>query len=156
AGYSGDGHFGRLNLSTSLYYAYGEEWPGAFVTRRPVDIRAFFGAAELSMDFDWIRPKLSLLYASGDDDPFDDRATGFDAVFENPQFAGGDTSYYIRQGVPLVGGGRVALAGRNSVLPALRSSKEEGQSNFTNPGLMLAGLGVDMDVLPTLRVSFNA
>src|SRR5690606_18062569 len=56
----------------------------------------------------------------------------------------------------LVGGGRVALAGRNSVLPALRSSKEEGQSNFTNPGLMLAGLGVDMDVLPTLRVSFNA
>ena len=25
------------------------------------------------------------------------------------------------------------LSGRNSVLPALRSSKEQGQSNFTNP-----------------------
>ena len=39
---------------------------------------------------------------------------------------------------------------------SLRSSKEEGQSNFTNPGILLAGLGVDMDVLPTLRVSLNA
>jgi hypothetical protein len=83
-------------------------------------------------------------------------ATGFDAVFENPQFAGADTSYWIRQAVPLVGGGRVALSSRNGVLNNLRSSKEEGQSNFTNPGTMLAGVGVDMDVLPTLRVSLNA
>ena len=66
-------------------------------------------------------PRISLLYGSGDDDPFDDRATGFDAVFENPQFAGADTSYWIRQAVPLIGGGRVALSGRNGVLaqPAL-------------------------------------
>src|SRR5690606_2262766 len=87
--------------------------------------------------------------------PFDDEENGFDAVFENPQFAGADTSYWIRQGVPLVGGGRVALAGRNAVLPSLRASKEEGQSNFTNPGLLLAGVGADLDVLPSLRVSFN-
>ena len=108
------------------------------------------------MDFDWIRPRISLLYGSGDDDPFDDEATGFDAIFENPQFAGADTSYWIRQAVPLIGGGRVALSSRNGVLNSLRSSKEEGQSNFTNPGILLAGLGVDMDVLPTLRVSLNA
>jgi hypothetical protein len=37
----------------------------------------------------------------------------------------------------------------------LRASKEEGQSNFTNPGLILAGIGVDMDVLPELRFSAN-
>ncbi len=30
-------------------------------------------------------------------------------VLENPQFAGADTSYWIRQAVPLVGGGKVAL-----------------------------------------------
>jgi hypothetical protein len=58
--------------------------------------------------------------------------------------------------VPLIGGGRVALSSRNGVLNSLRSSKDEGQSNFTNPGTMLAGLGVDLDVLPTLRVSLNA
>ena len=77
-------------------------------------------------------------------------------MFENPQFAGADTSYFIRQAVPLIGGGRVALATRNGVLNNLRSSKEQGQSNFTNPGVLMAGLGVDMDVLPTLRVSLNA
>ena len=154
-GYNGDGHFGRLNLTTSIYYALGEETPGVFVAEK-VDIGALFAAAELSMDFDWIRPRLSLVYGSGDDDPFDDRATGFDAIFENPQIAGADTSYWIRQAVPLIGGGRVALSGRNGVLASLRSSKDEGQSNFTNPGILLAGLGVDMDLLPTLRVSLNA
>jgi hypothetical protein len=153
-GYNGDGHFGRLNLTTSLYYAIGRERPGNFV-RRDVDVRALFAAAELSFDFSWIRPRLSLLYASGDKDPFDDRATGFDAIFENPQFAGADTSYWIRQAVPLIGGGRVTTSSRNGVLPNLRPSKEEGQSNFTNPGLWLAGVGVDLDVLPQLRLSFN-
>lgn len=154
-GYNGDGHFGRLNLTTSVYYAFGDETPSVFVNQE-VDISAVFAAAEISMDFDWIRPRISLLYGSGDKDPFDDEANGFDAVFENPQFAGADTSYYIRQAVPLIGGGRVALATRNGVLNNLRSSKEEGQSNFTNPGVMLAGIGVDMDVMPTLRVSLNA
>ncbi|HEX7036221.1 MAG TPA: hypothetical protein VF210_10625 [Pseudomonadales bacterium] len=153
-GLNGDGHFGRLNVTGSFYFAFGENEPGTFVQQK-VDVRSLFAAAELSMDFDWIRPRLSLLWASGDDDPFDDEENGFDAVFENPQFAGADTSYWIRQGVPLVGGGRVALAGRNAVLPSLRASKEEGQSNFTNPGLLLAGVGADLDVLPSLRVSFN-
>jgi hypothetical protein len=153
-GLNGDGHFGRLNLTASLYYAFGQGDPGAFVDRK-VDISSGFAAAELSMDFSWIRPRLSLLYATGDDDPYDDRDTGFDAVFENPQFAGADTSYWIRQAVPLIGGGRVALAGRNALLPALRSSKEEGQSNFTNPGLQLLGIGVDLDLLPELRTSLN-
>jgi hypothetical protein len=153
-GYNGDGHFGRLNLTASAYYAFGDTKPGVFVNEK-VDVRAGFFAAEASMDFDWIRPRLSFLYTSGDDDPFDDEANGFDAVFENPQFAGSDTSYWIRQGVPLIGGGRVALSGRNAVIPSLRSSKEEGQSNFTNPGLILAGAGVDMDLLPELRMSLN-
>lgn len=153
-GYSGDGHFGRLNVSTSLYYAFGDISPGVFV-ERDVDIDAGFAALELSVDFDWIRPRLSLLYGSGDDDPYDDKATGFDAIVENPQFAGADTSYWIRQAVPLIGGGRVALSSRNGILNSLRSSKEQGQSNFTNPGIMLVGFGVDMDLTPKLRLSFN-
>jgi len=153
-GYTGDGHFGRLNLSTSIYYAFGEETPGILVDR-DIDISAAFAAAELSVDFDWFRPRLSLLYGSGDDDPYDDKATGFDAIFENPQFAGADTSYWIRQAVPLIGGGRVALSSRNGILNNLRSSKEEGQSNFTNPGILLAGLGADMDLTPKLRLSVN-
>ena len=154
-GYSGDGHFGRLNLTTSFYYAFGEEEDAVF-SGRSSDIDAFFFAVEPSMDFDWIRARASFLYGSGDDDPFDDKSQGFDAIFENPQFAGADTSYWIRQGVPLIGGGRVALSQRNGILNSMRSSKEHGQSNFTNPGILLLGGGVDMDLLPELRLSFNA
>jgi hypothetical protein len=153
-GYSGDGHFDRVNLTTSLYYAYGRQdstrEQGAEET-----VSAYFAAAEMSMDFDWFRPRLSLLLASGDDDPFDDEANGFDAVFENPQFAGADTSFLIRQNVPFIGGGGVALMGRNGILPSLRPSKEQGQSNFINPGLMLIGLGADADIYPELRLSLN-
>ncbi len=48
-----------------------------------------------------------------------------------PIFAGADTSYWIRQTIPFAGGGRViAINNRNGILNNLRSSKEEGQSNF--------------------------
>jgi hypothetical protein len=154
-GYNGDGHVGPWNLSLSAYGAIGEEDLGAFTTQ-PSDVRAFFGAAEVSRDFDWIRARGTLIYASGDDDPFDDVSQGYDAIFENPLIAGADTSFWIRQPVPLIGGGRVSLSGRNGVLNSLRSSKEFGQSNFTNPGLLLVGAGGDLDLTPTLRASVNA
>jgi hypothetical protein len=153
-GYNGDGHFGRTNATASFYYATGHEQPGVFVNSR-VDISAAFAAMEVSRDFDWARVRLSFLYATGDKNPYDHKATGFDAIFENPQFAGGDTSYWISQAVPLIGGGGVALSTGNGVLADLRSSKDEGQSNFDNPGLILGGIGADFDVLPTLRVALN-
>ncbi len=153
-GYNGDGHIGRLNLTVSGYYAIGDQSSGVFVSEG-TDIRAGFLAAEASMDFDWIRARVSAAYASGDDDPFDDRSTGYDAIFENPIFAGADTSYWIRQNVPLIGGGGVAISQRNGLLPDLRPSKEQGQSNFDNPGLRLIGIGADFDLTPQSRLSGN-
>jgi hypothetical protein len=153
-GLNGDGHFGRLNLTSSVYTAVGSASGDAFV-QHSVDILGFFGAAEVSYDIDWLRPRLSLLYASGDDSPYGGRETGFDAILENPQFAGADASYWIRQSVPLIGGGGVAVSPRNGILNDLRSSKDEGQSNFDNPGTILIGVGADADLLPTLRLSGN-
>ncbi|NJD87373.1 MAG: hypothetical protein FIB05_05080 [Betaproteobacteria bacterium] len=153
-GWNGDGHFGSWNLQASLYAAVGRDDRHPLAGRSQ-DIRAGFAAAELSRDFSWVRLRLNALAASGDKDPFDDKATGFDAILENPQFAGADTSFWIRQAVPLVGGGGVALSGRNGVLPSLRSSKDQGQSNFVNPGLLLLGAGADADLLPELRASAN-
>ncbi len=153
-GLNGDGHFGRLNTTFSSYLAVGSEAPSAF-TNDQSDILAGFAAAELSMDFDWIRYRFSALWASGDDDPFDNDSNGFDAIFENPIFAGADTSYWIRQNIPLIGGGTVALSGRNGLLTSLRSSKEQGQSNFTNPGIRLIGVGSDLDLTPKTRLSAN-
>ncbi|MEO5695048.1 MAG: hypothetical protein ABIQ72_18075 [Usitatibacter sp.] len=153
-GYSGDGHLGSLNLTTSLYLALGRDDRHP-ISQRSQRIRAGFAAAELSKDFSWVRVRLNALLASADRDPFDDVATGFDAILENPQFAGADTSFWIRQAVPLVGGGGVALSGRNGVLPSLRSSKDQGQSNFVNPGLVLLGGGADVDVSPEVRLISN-
>ncbi len=154
-GYNGDGHIGRWNLTLSAYYAFGEETPGTFVDRKS-DISAAFAAVELSRDYDWIRARLTGIYGSGDDDPYDDKSTGFDAIFENPLIAGADTSFWIRQAFPLIGGGRVTVSGQNGVLNSLRPNKLQGQSNFTNPGLVLLGLGVDADLSPRLRASINA
>ena len=154
-GYNGDGHFGRVNLTGSWYYATGKETRNIFYDDE-TRIDAFMLAAEASMDFDWIRLRFSGLYASGDKDPFDNVSQGFDAIFENPQFAGADTSFWIRQPVPNIGGGGVSISGRNGVLNSLRTSKEQGQSNFVNPGTTLLGVGADFDLSPELRVSVNA
>ena len=153
-GYNGEGRIGRFNISASAYYAFGSEEPSTFTTRES-DISAAFAALEVSRDFDWIRARATFVYGSGDDDPFDDKSTGFDAIFENPLIAGADTSFWIRQAVPLIGGGRVTLSQPNGILNSMRANKFQGQSNFTNPGIVLAGVGADFDVTPKLRASVN-
>ncbi len=156
AGYNADGRIGRINLSGSAYYAFGED-RNSFFTGEEADISALFAALEASYDRDWMRFRLSGAYASGDGDPYDNVESGYDAVFENPIFAGADTSYWIRQTIPFAGGGRaVSVNGRNGILNSLRSSKEQGQSNFNNPGLILAGAGADFDLTPEFRLSANA
>ena len=154
-GLNGDGHFGRWNLTSSAYLALGSATYDP-IAQRSQRIAASFAAAEVSRDFDWLRVRATGLFASADLNPFDGRSTGFDAIFENPQIAGADTSFWIRQAVPLIGGGGVALSGRNGVLPSLRSSKDQGQSNFVNPGLLLLGLGADADLTPRWRLIGNA
>jgi hypothetical protein len=154
-GLNGDGHFDRLNLTYAVYYALGRDNHQP-IASRATDIDAWFAAAEASIDYDWWRFKLFGLFSSGDDDPFDDEARGFDAIFENPQFAGADTSFWQRQAIPFIFGGGVVLSSRNALIPSLRTSKEEGQSNFVNPGLIMAGVGADFDILPELRLVANA
>ena len=154
-GLNGDGHFGRWNLTSSAYLALGSATYDP-IAQRSQRIAASFAAAEVSRDFDWLRVRATGLFASADLNPFDGRSTGFDAIFENPQIAGADTSFWIRQAVPLIGGGGVALSGRNGVLPSLRSTKDQGQSNFVNPGLLLLGLGADADLTPQWRLIGNA
>ena len=155
-GYNADGRIGRINLTGSAYYAFGED-RNSFFTDERADISAYFAALEASYDRDWMRFRLSAAYASGDSDPYDDVETGYDAIFENPVFAGADTSYWIRQTIPFAGGGRaISVNGRNGILNSLRSSKDQGQSNFNNPGLMLVGAGADFDITPEFRLSANA
>lgn len=153
-GWSGDGHIGRWNLSHSFYWVLGEDEHNGLAGRR-VDVNAQFAALELSYDQDWIRYKLSGVWASGDRDPFDDHGTGFDSIIDTPFFIGGPFSWFVHEGINLAGTA-VNLKNPDSLLPNLRSSKTEGQSNFVNPGVKILGVGVDAEVTPKLRAFFNA
>ncbi len=152
-GWAGDGHIGRFNLTHQFYWALGEESFNPIADQQ-VDINAQFFALELSYDQDWLRYRASFAYASGDDDPTDGTATGFDSIFDNPNFAGGGFNFFTRQAIRLTGAG-VNLVNRNSFLPDLRTSKEQGQANFVNPGLFLYNIGLDAEITPKWKAIVN-
>ncbi len=150
-GWAGDGHIGRLNVSHAFYYVFGNDDLNP-IAGRPIHIDAKMAALELSYDRDWVRFRTSFFYASGDHDINSDTATGFDTILDAPNFAGGKFSYWQRQQIKLQG---VNLVNRFSLVPDLRSSKAEGQSNFVNPGLELVNFGIDFDVTQKLRLISN-
>jgi len=153
-GYSVDGHLGKWNLTGSLYEVLGLEEASEFGESH-TRVEANFAAAELSRDFDWIRLRASGLYASGDSDPFDKSAHGFDGISQSALFAGADSSFFIHQQLPLVLD-QLNLKVRDSLFPDLRSTAAPGESNYENPGLRLVGLGTDFDFSPAVRLSFDA
>jgi hypothetical protein len=150
-GWAGDGHINRFNVTHQFYWAVGRDSLNP-IANQPQDISAAFFAGELSYDRDWARFRTSILYSSGDNDAHNSHATGFDTILDNPNFAGGEFSYWQRQAIPLFG---VNLVNANSFIPDLRSSHIEGQSNFVNPGLLLFNLGIDMDLTPKLKSVSN-
>jgi hypothetical protein len=138
-------------------------------------IQAQLAALELSYEKDWMTWHVSGFYASGDGNLNDGRATGFDAIVPNQQFAGGGflgnpaladrgllnnrfeeggTNFLNREAVPLTGTG-LTLFGPNSLLPAMRPGLFEGQANFVNPGILLFNAGFDAKVTPKLKSTIN-
>src|SRR6266508_4389811 len=117
-------------------------------------INAQMGAVEFSADFDFFRYRLAGFYSSGDSKPTDNEAKGFDSIVDHPNFAGGEFSFWNSQEIRLTQTG-AELVGPNSLIPALRSSKLQGQSNFVNPGLGLFNAGIDVEVTPKLSAFIN-
>ena len=150
-GWASNGHINRVNVSHAFYWALGRDELNPLAGRR-LSINAQMAALELSYDRDWVRFRSSFFWSSGDDDINDGQGQGFDAIFDNPNFAGGEFSYWQRQTVRLFG---VNLVNRQSLVPNLRSSKFEGQTNFVNPGLYLVNVGMDADVTPRLKLIGN-
>ncbi len=154
-GWLGSGHIRRINLTHAFYQAVGKDTFNP-IAGKPVTINAQMAAVELSCDRDWIRYRVSMFYTSGDADPRDGRARGFDAIDDLPNFAGGLFSFWNREDIRLLGSG-VSLTTDGSLIPSLRSSKEEGQANFVNPGIFVANAGADFDITPKLKgfANFN-
>lgn len=152
-GWTGDGHFGRINITHALYQVIGRDTFNQ-IASRATRINAQMAAAEASIDYDWLRYRVAVFYSSGDSDPTDGTARGFDSILDNTSFAGGKFSFWNSQGIRLTQTG-VALVEPRSLIPSLRSSKIQGQSNFVNPGLTLYNAGVDADITPKLRGFLN-
>jgi hypothetical protein len=152
-GWTGDGHLGRINVAHAFYETLGHDTFNQIAARQ-TGINAQLAAVEFSMDRDYIRYRTSFLFASGDGKPRDSTARGFSSIVDGVAFAGGEFSFFNREGLPLTRAG-VALNAGDSFLPDLRSSKDEGQSNFVNPGIFLYNVGADADLLPTLKMVVN-
>jgi hypothetical protein len=148
-GMAGNGHIGRINVSHAFYQALGHESNNPIAAQR-VDINAQMGALELSLDKDWLRIKGATFVASGDGDPSDGQAHGFDAILDIPTFAGGAFSLWNRQGLRLAQTG-TGLKSPVSLLPSLRTNKDEGQPNFVNPGVLIVNGAADFELTPKLR-----
>ena len=176
AGISGDGHIGRYNISHAFYHAFGrDEYHPLPALNNAQHLSAQLAALEIAYERDWLIYKASAFFTSGDRDLNDGRATGFDAIVPNQQFAGGGflgnpaladrglinnvfagggTNFLNRQPIPLTGTG-LFLFGINSLIPSMRSSLFQGQANFINPGILLGNIGVDAKITPKLRSMVN-
>jgi hypothetical protein len=152
-GVNGDGHFGRLNLTNSFYQVIGRDTFNGLANGYQ-RINAQMGAVEFSVDYDFIRYRMAGFYASGDSNPKDGTAKGFDSIVDHPNFAGGEFSFWNSQEIRLSQTG-AELVGPKSLVPALRSTKLQGQANFVNPGLWLFNAGIDVNVTPKLRAYIN-
>jgi hypothetical protein len=154
-GWLGSGHIRRINLTHAFYQAVGEDTFNP-IAGRSVTVNAQMAAVELSYDRDWIRYRVSTFYTSGDANPRDGRARGFDSIDDLPNFAGGIFSFWNREDIRLLGSG-VQLTTDGSLIPSMRASKEEGQANFVNPGIFLVNAGADFDITPKLKgfANFN-
>lgn len=152
-GLSGDGHVGRLNLTHSYYYAFGRDDRNP-IAGRSVRVKSHMAAVEASVDKDYFRFRGSFFWAQGDNNPTDAKATGFDAIFDDPNFIGGQFSFWNRQGIRLTQTG-VGLVQPNSILPSLRSSKTQGQANFVNPGIFIYNAGLDVEITQRIKAIIN-
>ncbi len=152
-GVTGDGHLGRINLSHAFYQVTGYDSRNPIAGRR-TSINAQMAAGEVSIDKDWLRLRASVFFASGDSNPRDGTARGFDSILDNTNFAGGVFSFWNREGLRLTGSG-VGLVQGGSLIPSLRSSKTQGQASFVNPGLLLYNGGADIELTPKLRAILN-
>ena len=154
-GWASEGHIGRINVSHAFYQALGKDQLNN-IAGQATDINAQLAFLELSLDSDWLRYQTSVYFTSGDSDPRDDQANGFDTIQDNPKVAGGEFSWWNRQSIRITDRGGAGLNQRLSLVPDLRSNKFLGQVNFVNPGLLLLNAGASAEVTPTATLIGNA
>lgn len=148
---AGNGRIGQFGVSAAFIQAFGHDSFNP-VAKRPIDINAQMAALEITRPTDWLTPRVSMLYASGDKNPGDGHGRGFDSIFDNPNFAGGGFSYLNREAINI---GGTQLSNGFSFLPNLRN-KNFQPSNFVNPGIALGNVGLDAVLSTRWQMQLNA
>jgi hypothetical protein len=148
-GLATNGHIDRFNVASAFYYVTGRTARNT-PNRTRQEISAWMAFAQAAYPIDWLNPRLAVAYASGDDNPRDRKARGFDSVFDNTAFGGGQFSYLFGEKIQL--GGITVLRG-NSVFPSLRGANATSQ--YVNPGVLGINPGIDLTLTPTTLFEAN-
>ena len=148
-GLATNGHIDRFNLASAFYYVTGRTARNT-PTGQSMDISAAMAFAQVAYPINWLNPRFAVAYATGDPSPRSRTAQGFDSVFDNTAFGGGQFSYLFGEKVQL--GGITVLRG-NSVFPSLRGANATSQ--YVNPGALALNPGVDLTLTSKLLFEAN-
>jgi hypothetical protein len=141
-GFAANGHVGPFNVNGAAYYVFGDTAKNT-PSGRSQDISAGMVFAQVTYPISFLNPRLAVLYATGDHDPNDDDATGFDSAFDTVNFGGGQFSFLFGEKVPFGAAGAQLFRG-NSVFPSLRAANATSQ--FVNPGVLVVNPGIDIQL----------
>ncbi len=155
-GFTSTGHLGRIVLNPTFYLALGTNTlllspdPQGGNERSEQDIMAFLAGLEFAYPIDYLNYRAAVFLASGDDDLSDNKARGFDSILDVVNLFGGNNSF-------VVGGGQFGTR-PNSFLPSSRALVvgRATRSNFNNPGMLAANVGLDVVFTPKLFFEGNA
>ncbi|MCG8605017.1 hypothetical protein MJD09_08475, partial [bacterium] len=140
-GLASAGHWGRIEFSPAVYFAFGNQ----DIEGNRLDVSAYLAGVEFAYPKDYMNYRAAFFVASGDSDPFDDKATGFDSINDNINLFGAGNSFVI--------GGSQFGTRANSFIPSIRPTAT--QANFINPGILLANAGLDVTLTPKMFFTSN-
>lgn len=148
-GFTTNGHIDRFNIASAFYYVTGRTARNT-PRREAIEISAGLAFVLVAYPINWLNPRFALAYATGDDNPNNRSAKGFDSVFDNTAFGGGQFSYIFGEKIQL---GAVTVLRGNSVLPSLRGANATSQ--FVNPGALAFNPGIDLTLTPKTLFEAN-
>ncbi len=143
-GFASAGNFGRFEFNPTFNFAFGTEGFNP-IAQSETTVTAFLAGMELAYVKNHRNYRTAAFVASGDGNPNDDQATGFDSINDNIALFGAGNSFII--------GATQFFTNANSFLP---SNRTEGISNFVNPGMVLLNLGLDLVLTPKTFFQFDA
>lgn len=150
--YLGLAHYGMVGpfaTTSAFYYAFGDDDNSVMNPARDQDISAFHIVADAGYPIGKFTPHVGVFYTSGDDDPTDGDARGFDSIYDTIS-VWGDNGIIIDD---RINAGTLTVLRNNSAIPSLRDFDES--ANFINPGVLAFNFGLVTDWTDKFATDMN-